>query len=110
MFVRLVCLSIALTLAAGCRSRTASNGPAATTVVVQLNWYPESEHGGLYQAASDGTFVRDGLQVEIRPGGRASPVGAELQLGRCQFAMANADDVVLFREQGLDVVAVLAKL
>jgi NitT/TauT family transport system substrate-binding protein len=35
-------------------------------------------------------------------------VAPELQLGRVQFAFANADDVVVFRRQGLDIVAVLA--
>jgi len=79
-------------------------------IAVQLNWYPESEHGGLYQAAADGTFRQADLEVEIRPGGRATPVGPELQLGRCRFAIANADDVVLFRQQGMDIVAVLAAM
>ncbi|MEM6365258.1 MAG: ABC transporter substrate-binding protein, partial [Planctomycetota bacterium] len=49
-----------------------------------------------------------GMDVEIRPGGRATPVAPELVLGRCQFAITNADDVVLFRSQGADIVAVLA--
>jgi NitT/TauT family transport system substrate-binding protein len=114
MFIRTLVLTFPLLLATGCHSGKsageATPDDSLTAVAVQLNWYPESEHGGLYQAASDGTFAEDGLEVEIRPGGRAAPVGAELHLGRCQFAMANADDVVLFREEGLDVVAVLAAM
>ena len=81
-----------------------------STVAVQLNWYPEAEHGGVYQAAADGTYENAGLQVEIRPGGRATPVAPELELGRVQFAFANADDVVIFRREGMDVVAVLAAM
>ncbi|MFG0261089.1 MAG: ABC transporter substrate-binding protein [Novipirellula sp. JB048] len=84
----------------------ADREPAA----VQLKWFPESEHAGLYQAAADGSFERFGLDVEIRPGGRQSPVAPELVLGRVQFAIANADDVVLFRNQGADIVAVLAAM
>ena len=79
-------------------------------VAVQLNWYPESEHGGLYQAVADGTYRQADLDVELRPGGRATPVGPELELARCEFAVANADDVVLFREQEMDIVAVLAAM
>jgi len=75
---------------------------------VQLNWFPEVEHGGVYQAAADGTYAAAGLDVEIRPGGRATPIAPELLRGRSQFAITNADDVVLFRAQEADIVAVLA--
>jgi len=85
-----------------------SGGDVLKNVAVQLNWYPEVEHGGIYQAFADGTYQAAGLDVEVRPGGRATPVAPELELGRVQFAMANADDVVVFRRQGMDIVAVLA--
>lgn len=84
----------------------AQAGPRKATV--QLNWYPEPEHGGIYQAVSDGTYQSADLSIKVLPGGRATQVGPELELGRCQFAMANADDVVLLRNQGTDVVAVMA--
>lgn len=90
--------------------QTGSAGDGSTTVKVQLNWYPESEHGGLYQAVADGSYQAAGLNVEIQPGGRATPIGPELAVGRAQFAIANADDVILFRQQGVDVVAVLAAM
>ncbi|WP_168563869.1 ABC transporter substrate-binding protein [Crateriforma spongiae] len=77
-------------------------------VQVQLNWYPETEHGGVYQAQADGTYAAAGLNVEIRPGGRATPVAPELDLARCHFAITGADDVIQFRRQGSKVVAVLA--
>lgn len=86
------------------------NGLAGRTIAVQLNWYPEAEHGGVYQAKAEGTYSQAGLSVEIRPGGRATPVAPELQLERVQFAFANADDVVIYRRQGLDVVAVAAAM
>ena len=59
-------------------------------VAIQLNWYPESEHGGVFQAESDGAYTTAGLQVDIRPGGRSAPVAQELALGRVQFGFANA--------------------
>ena len=79
-------------------------------VAIQLNWYPESEHGGVFQASADGAYQAAGLQVDIRPGGRVAPVASELALDRVQFGFANADDVVVYRRQGLDVVAVLAAM
>jgi len=112
-------LSIALmAFAVGCSSSdpaavpSSSSGsdPGTTTVRVQLNWYPESEHGGVFQAAADQTYADAGLQVDISPGGHATPVAPELELGRFDFGFANADDVVLARRQGMDIVAVLAAL
>lgn len=75
---------------------------------VQLNWYPEVEHGGVYQGFVDGTYQDAGIEMTIRPGGRETPIAPELLLGRSQFAITNADDVVLFRNGGADIVAVLA--
>ncbi|OYP36750.1 ABC transporter substrate-binding protein [Rhodopirellula sp. MGV] len=96
-----------LALASGCSRESAKD---ANAVQVQLNWYPESEHGGLYQALAQNSYQDAGLEVSIQPGGRATPVGPELELGRAQFAVANADDVMIFRAQGLDVVAVMAAM
>jgi len=86
------------------------NPSAVSPVAIQLNWYPESEHGGVFQAEADGAYQAAGLKVDIRPGGRTAPVAQELALGRVQFGFANADDVVVYRRQGLDVVAVLAAM
>lgn len=96
----------------GTNSENGSLDKSATSspVAIQLNWYPETEHGGVFQAEADGGYRAAGLEVDIRPGGRSAPVAQELALGRVQFGFANADDVVVYRRQGLDVVAVLAAM
>ena len=88
----------------------AADAAPASKVLVQLNWYPEAEHGGVYQAVADGTYTAADLDVDVRPGGRATPVAPELELGRVHFAFSNADDVIVFRRQGMDIVAVLAAM
>lgn len=109
-------LSIAFLLAcAGCSQPTQSetdrsDNAGLKPVSVQLNWYPEVEHGGVYQALVADTYKSRGLAVEIKPGSRETPVAPELLLGRSQFAITNADDVILFRSQGADIVAVLAAI
>lgn len=110
------CIVLTLVALGGCGGstspstvdRSAEAVPGVNRAAVQLNWYPEAEHGGIYQASVDQTYRDAGLEVEIRPGGRATTVGPELEMGRSQFAIANADDVVLYRAQGMDIVAVLA--
>jgi NitT/TauT family transport system substrate-binding protein len=106
----LVCLLVGLVGCASGDSESQDGRSGGSTARVQLNWFPESEHGGLYQALADGTYESAGLAVEIQPGGRETPIGPELQLERCQFAITNADDVLVFREQGIDVVAVMAAM
>ena len=111
-------IGCSLLVAMGCNSSSSvtpattsqPSTTAATEVLVQLNWYPEAEHGGVYQAAADGTYSGDELNVSVMPGGRATPVAPELELGRVQFAFSNADDVVVYRRQGMDIVAVLAAM
>lgn len=114
-------LSLCLLLAVACstgRESSSNSGSAGKSpdanglqrVTLMLNWYPEAEHGGFYAAQVHGIFKQHGLDVEIRPGGENSPVAQELVTGRVQFAIANADDVLLFREQGADIVSLLAPI
>lgn len=109
-------LSILLLIFSGCgqtQPDVSSGNPdsiESAVAKIQLNWKAESEHGGVYQAQADGTYANLGLRVDVQPGGLKSPIGPELQLERCQFAIANADDVVLLRNEGVDVVAVLAAM
>lgn len=92
------------------RSESPEQDGGARRVTVQLNWFAEAEHGGVYQAAADGTYRQAGFDVEIRPGGAGTPVAAEVILGRADFAITNADDVVLFRAAGSDIVAILSAM
>ena len=45
-----------------------------TKVSLQLNWFPEAEHGGYYAALIHGAYQEEGLDVEIIGGGPNSPV------------------------------------
>jgi len=103
----LVCL-LALACSGCGRTTPAPDGAArGERVILQLNWFPEAEHGGFYAALVERVYAAEGLDVEIRPGGRAVRVAGEIASGRVDFAVANAEDVVIFRSQGADVVTVM---
>lgn len=112
LFFSTVCLIVVAGVFLGCT--TSDQGKASADgldrVTLMLNWYPESEHGGFYAADVLGIFEKYGIDVEIRPGGPTAPVVQELVTGRTQFALGNADDVLLFRQQGAEVVALMATL
>lgn len=79
---------------------------AADKVTIALNWVPEPEFGGIYQAQLDGTFAKNGLDVEIKPGGAGAPTWQRVASGQVEYAVASADEVVIARANGADVVAI----
>lgn len=97
---------------AGCSRKDADGGKGAPTtakpthVKVQLNWVPEPEFGGIYAARESGAYTKAGLDVEIGSGGPGSPVVQLVAGGQADFGVAGADDVVIARARGVDLVAV----
>lgn len=95
-------------------SPTASSLSATNTkpraVTIALNWFPEAEHGGYYAAVVHGYYAEVGLDVTIQPGGPNSPVLQQAAAGRIEFAVDNADKLLLARAQEADVVAVMAPI
>jgi NitT/TauT family transport system substrate-binding protein len=87
-----------------------ANPGKMTKVSLLLNWYPEAEHGGFYAAKVHGIFEKYGLDVEIQPGGKTTVVPQTLTLGRVQFGIANADDVLVARNQDIPLVALMAPI
>src|SRR5688572_8504254 len=73
---------------------TASDG-ALRKVTLQLNWYPEAEHGGFYAAEVNGYYAEEGLEVEILAGGAEVPVAPRVAAGQVDFGIENADRVLL---------------
>lgn len=73
-----------------------------------LNWKPEPEFGGFYAAQLGGSFKRKGLEVEIMPGGSGTPVVQMVAAGKVDFGIVNADELIMARSRGADVVALFA--
>src|ERR1700675_564172 len=69
-----------------------------------LNWKPEPEFGGFY----DAPFDKHGLDVEILPGGAGTPTVQMVGAGSAEFGIVSADELVMARSQGNDVVALFA--
>lgn len=89
-----------------------SAGPATALIPVTLglNWFPEAEHGGFYAALHHGYYREAGLDVTILPGGPKSPVLQQVATGQVDFAVDNADKLLLVRAQQADLVAVMSPI
>jgi NitT/TauT family transport system substrate-binding protein len=75
----------------------------------RLKWlYNVSAVGDLY-ADAQGYFARNGLKVNVKPGGPERDALKELELGYAQFGVASADQVLRAVAKGAPIV-VLAQL
>jgi len=104
-----VACAVALACGSDKQEQAAPPGAAATPTPVRiaLNWKPEPEFGGLYEAQRTGAFRNRDLEVEIT-GGPGAPVVQMVDAGKVEFGIAAADEVVLARDRGADIVAVFA--
>jgi NitT/TauT family transport system substrate-binding protein len=106
-----LCLCGALLLALaliGCESKetsTSING-AMQKVTIQLNWKPEPQFGGFYAARE--IAAKNGLEIGIVPGGVGTPTVQMVAAGRVPFAVVSADELIISRSNGGDVVALFA--
>ena len=82
--------------------------PAGTKVKLQLNWVAEPQFGGFYEAQRIGAYGKHGLDVEIIPGGAGTPTVQMIGAGTVPFGIVSADEIVVARSRGNDVVGLFA--
>ena len=87
---------------------TAQAAPSNPKIKLALNWKAEPQFGGFYAASTGGHFQKQGLDVEVAQGGAGTPVVQMVSAGQVDFGIASADEVVIARSHGADVVAVFA--
>src|SRR4051812_3111832 len=111
----LLCAASGLFLAACDRDHDAPVKTSATTrprevlkAKLTLDWKPEPEFGGFYAAQQIKAFEQNGLDIEIKPAGPGAPSWQLVATGRTEFATTAADQVLVARSQGADVVAIFA--
>jgi NitT/TauT family transport system substrate-binding protein len=93
--------------APGCGESETST-PTGTKVRLALNWKPEPQFGGFYDAQVRGAYAKHGLTVEILPGAAGTPTVQMIGAGSAEFGIVSADEIVLARDRGNDVVALFA--
>jgi putative hydroxymethylpyrimidine transport system substrate-binding protein len=75
---------------------------------LDLDWYVNPDHAGIYSALDRGFFRQVGLDVQPQvPSDPSAPI-KEVAAGRADLAVSYEPEVLLARDQGLDVQAVCA--
>ncbi len=95
----------------GCGKRTnnAKVGKSAQpSIQVQLDWFPEPEHGAFYTAFCKGYFAEEGIDVTILDGGPNAEVVTKVATGQVQFGQYDSVNSFLAIQQGLPIVNIAA--
>ena len=108
---RLLPLLALLALAAGCGSSGAATSSGAAPpqdVSLQLDWYPNPDHVGLYTAIDRGFFRRAGLDVTPRQPTDVSDPIKLVAAGRADLGISYEPELFFAQQQHAPVVAVAA--
>jgi putative hydroxymethylpyrimidine transport system substrate-binding protein len=101
---------VALALAGCGEKQEAVSGAAGSSqqFTLMLDWTPNADHAGIYQALAEGDFAKAGLDVHVQiPSDPASPLEL-LAAGKVDAAISYEPEVLLARNQGQALVSVAA--
>ena len=91
----------------GCDKKSATL-VQSNPLLLTLDWHPEPEFGGFYAAEESGAFAQHNLDVNIKSAGEGAPIWQLVATGKTDFGTTAADQVLIARAQGADVVALFA--
>jgi putative hydroxymethylpyrimidine transport system substrate-binding protein len=109
--IGLILAALAAVVLAGCgEKQEAATGAAGSrqSLTLMLDWFPNADHVGIYQALAEGDFTKADLDVHIEvPSDPSDPLKL-LAAGKVDAAISYEPEVLLARNQGLPLVSVAA--
>lgn len=109
-FLFLALASVFVFFGIGCRSKEPAPGNGLTSVKLQLDWYPQPEHGGFFTAQLLGYYKAEGLDVTILPLPQYASVAQQVASGKADFGLGSSDQILEWNSNGLPLVAVAATM
>ena len=98
---KIIMLSILVISIFSCSSENKIN-----KVSLALDWYPNSNHAGIFYAKDKGYFLDEDLDVEVYTPSDPSSILQTVASGRDQFGISYQPDLLLARSEGVPVVAI----
>ncbi|MEE2681457.1 MAG: ABC transporter substrate-binding protein [Planctomycetota bacterium] len=105
----LVAFPVLLLFSTACKPSTpppGSEGPAR--VRLQLNWVPEPQFGGIYEARRLGLLETDSLAVDVRPGSGGISAPQLVATGEVEFGIVGGSQILQINQEGGELVALFA--
>src|SRR3954451_18797834 len=92
---------------AACGEKKDPTGTGGTQKLsLMLDFFPNADHAGIYEAVGNGEFEKAGLDVTVRvPGDPASPLKL-LAAGKVDLEISYEPEVLLARDKGAKVVSI----
>ena len=101
-------LAVAALALAACSEKDEPRAGEPQEFDLALDFYVNPDHAGIYQALESGYFDDAGIDLRPRvPSDPAAPI-KQVAAGQVDLAISYEPEVMLARDQGLDVVAVAA--
>ena len=95
---------------AGCRNQQPASESGLTPIRLQLDWYPQPEHGGFFAAQMLGYYKAEGLDVTLLPLPQYGSVAQLVSTGKADLGLGSSDQVLEWNSNGLPLVAVSATM
>jgi putative hydroxymethylpyrimidine transport system substrate-binding protein len=107
--VALIALVAALALSAcGEKQDKLGTGGARGSLSLMLDYLPNADHAGLYQALADGDMTKAGLDVHVQvPSDPAAPLKL-LEAGKVDLAISYEPELLIARGKGAQLVSIAA--
>jgi len=103
-------LLVTCSIVAGCRSHEAASTNGLTPLRLQLDWYPQPEHGGFYTAQLLGYYKAEGLDVTLLPLSQYESAATMVTSGKADIGLASSDQILEWDANGLPVMAICATM
>jgi len=104
-------LSLALVLVlSGCRGNQAATTGGLTPIRLQLDWYPQPEHGGFFAALLLGYYKAEGLDVTMLPLTQYASAAQLVATGKADIGLGSSDAILEWDSNGLPLIAVSATM
>jgi putative hydroxymethylpyrimidine transport system substrate-binding protein len=101
-------LLAALTAAACGTKQDRVTAPGTQSLSVMLDFFPNADHAGLFEAKADGDFAKEGLNVDLQtPSDPSAPLKL-LEAGKVDLAISYEPELLLARDKGAKLLSVAA--
>jgi len=95
---------------AGCHSSQSEENGGLTPVRLQLDWYPQPEHGGFYTAQLLGYYKAEGLDVTLLPLPQYGSAAQLVSTGKADIGLGSSDQILEWDSNGLPLIAIAATM